>query len=655
METFKREYDLKDCFMDHAKSGLHYDVIIVTKEKLQLRAHKAVLCRDLFWYNLLKEEGQCSRNCASLPTTVMFPDYDYSSVRLMLTGYYQESVDVPGPHLKDFLKLVQSFNIQARNIKCRICDAEMQSAAAGAHLNDHVKTSLNRDIKKYKNAVDIEKETIRCSFTHPNICTIEKDRGTMTQGIYNNVNINSDEDMIKQIKQHYRRHLRDELSFINGGNLNENLLRNYYHTDGLNSDGEEDTDLMETLPELSARSNKRPRAEHADRGNEKRQKGSAGIVLDDADEWNDDDELARLADNDDNSHSGGMSSPDLKEPDQDRGETFSPTETKDVELKRKKMIFPDSDEEDEEEEEEGKRSRQSSGNTSEIMKVKCKVCSTEVTKHFFRQHLTSAHFIDKWQIDGSPPYFCNAGKCDGKKKWPNKKVYIKHRGTVHKEIDDKLAEMGETIADYEETKLVGLAKLSEEPMPLQPEPNAKTTFTWHTSPQTEAVAAPKTTTPVLAPQDDTSSSSSSVSDIITSRISDIRERRRSETEGGTSGLAVLDLTKPAAAVTKTSPLKIPVTAGQSGSEKNRSLAGAGVPTQSGSEKNRSLAGAGVPAAVTTPGPTSNRDTSIVSKAALPPTESFLDTLKSDDDSDSDTDSNSTQPAADNTYQNLGDF
>ena len=45
------------------------------------------------------------------------------------------------------------------------------------------------------------------------------------------------------------------------------------------------------------------------------------------------------------------------------------------------------------------RSRQSSGNnTLEITKVKCKLCSTEVTKHFFRQHLTSAHFIDKWQV-----------------------------------------------------------------------------------------------------------------------------------------------------------------------------------------------------------------------------------------------------------------
>jgi len=648
METFKREYDLKNCFMDHAKSGLHYDVIIVTKEKLQLRAHKAVLCRDLFWYNLLKEEGQCSRNCASLPTTVMFPDYDYSSVRLMLTGYYQESVDVPGPDLKDFLKLVRSFNTQARNIKCRICDAEMQSTAVEAHLNDHVKTSLNRDINKYRNAVDIEKETIRCSFTHPNICTIEKDRGTMTQGIYNNVNISSDEDMIKQIKQHYRRHLRDELSYITGGNLDENLLRNYYHTDGLNSDCEEDADLMETMPELAARSNKRPRADHADRGDEKRQKGSAGNVLqDDADEWNDEDELARLAEDDelaglaeddDNSHSGGMSSPDLREPGpgQNRWDTVSPIGSKGGELKRKKKTIIDSDEEDDEDEEEGKRSRQSSGNnTLEITKVKCKLCSTEVTKHFFRQHLTSAHFIDKWQINGSPPYFCNAGKCDGKKKWTNKKVYIKHRGTVHKEIDDKLAEMGETIADYEENKS------SAEPMPLQAEPNSKTPFALHASPQTEPVAASKPTIPALAPQDDTSSSSSSATDIIKSRISVIRDRRKSETEGGTSGLAVLDLTKPAAAVTKPSPLKVTAAAGQSGGE-----------------QNRSLAGNAVPAAVTTSGPTSSRDTNIVSKAAVAPTDtlkSFLDTLKSDDDSESEADSDSTQPAADNNYQNLADF
>ena len=57
-----------------------------------------------------------------------------------------------------------------------------------------------------------------------------------------------------------------------------------------------------------------------------------GIYQDDADEWNDEDELARLAEDDelaglaeddelaglaeddDNSHSGGMSSPDLREP-----------------------------------------------------------------------------------------------------------------------------------------------------------------------------------------------------------------------------------------------------------------------------------------------------------------------------------------------------
>jgi hypothetical protein len=36
----------------------------------------------------------------------------------------------------------------------------------------------------------------------------------VTNGIYNNVNIKKDEDMVKQMKSHYRRHLRDEIDFL---------------------------------------------------------------------------------------------------------------------------------------------------------------------------------------------------------------------------------------------------------------------------------------------------------------------------------------------------------------------------------------------------------------------------------------------------------
>ena len=40
-------------------------------------------------------------------------------------------------------------------------------------------------------------------------------RKTMTNGIFNNINIDNDEGMVEQIKEHYRRHLRYRHNYRN--------------------------------------------------------------------------------------------------------------------------------------------------------------------------------------------------------------------------------------------------------------------------------------------------------------------------------------------------------------------------------------------------------------------------------------------------------
>ena len=50
---------------------------------------------------------------------------------------------------------------------------------------------------------------------------------------------------------------------------------------------------------------------------------------------------------------------------------------------------------------------------------------------------------------GAQPFFCNKDKCDGKKAWKNRKNFIRHKGTVHKELDMKLVAKGQTLSDFE--------------------------------------------------------------------------------------------------------------------------------------------------------------------------------------------------------------
>lgn len=80
------------------------------------------------------------------------------------------------------------------------------------HLWEYASDHIQRDVDAFTRTHD--KDIVKCSYTQPAICQIECDRTTVTNSIYNNVNIKKDEDMMKQMKSHYRRHLRDEIDFL---------------------------------------------------------------------------------------------------------------------------------------------------------------------------------------------------------------------------------------------------------------------------------------------------------------------------------------------------------------------------------------------------------------------------------------------------------
>jgi len=210
-EKFLRNYPVS--FKRELWQSIPTDVLFVTKEKLQIGAHKVVLAAlDKFWFSLLQDVKGCAGVCPSEPLYVFLPEYDYQTVMLYIQSYYQENVKVPKKKTEDFKSLVRNFDktVMVSETKCRICGEKVNTQILH-HIIEHVKTAAKTDKQK---AIQDYTQEIRCSFSSSGLCKLEYDRGVFANGLFNDRHCHSTNDMIQTINQHYRRHLRDEMNYM---------------------------------------------------------------------------------------------------------------------------------------------------------------------------------------------------------------------------------------------------------------------------------------------------------------------------------------------------------------------------------------------------------------------------------------------------------
>eukprot|EP00088_Acartia_fossae_P033758 TRINITY_DN3459_c0_g1_i13.p1 TRINITY_DN3459_c0_g1~~TRINITY_DN3459_c0_g1_i13.p1 ORF type:complete len:475 (-),score=66.91 TRINITY_DN3459_c0_g1_i13:395-1819(-) len=148
--------------------------------------------------------------CSSQPLVVFMPEFSYKDIARLIRGYYGEKMNLSKEESEQFLSNVRSFNtnIGIYNGKCRICCQPINDDDILDHVLQHIKKSASEDMSKACRYPD----DARCSFTTN--CSIEHDRVTMTQGFFNNKSCKNHTDFMELIKEHYRRHLRDEIAHL---------------------------------------------------------------------------------------------------------------------------------------------------------------------------------------------------------------------------------------------------------------------------------------------------------------------------------------------------------------------------------------------------------------------------------------------------------
>jgi len=205
--VLRRDYNPD--FLD-LKSRLAPDIYFITREKLKIPAHKIVLAQDDFWKDLFISMNGASGICQAEAWTIFLPEIDFKTVQIMLMCYYKGSAKLKKTETDAVVEIIRSFNPKfcVASEKCRICKTDVHERKIYQHVLDHVKTSAKRDINS-------DALTRRCSFSESKTCTLENDRRTVTNGIFNDSNENDqEENMVEIIKEHYRRHLRDELNYL---------------------------------------------------------------------------------------------------------------------------------------------------------------------------------------------------------------------------------------------------------------------------------------------------------------------------------------------------------------------------------------------------------------------------------------------------------
>jgi len=380
------------------------DVILVTKEKLELRAHKVVLARFKFWRQLFESMVGANGVCPGEPLIVVLPDYDYKTVRLVVSGYYCDKVTVTAKENEQFTQLVRAFNqdIGICN-NCRLCKKKVSDHLILEHVKNHIKSCADNDKKGHSPNLGSE---LRCSFKQNSNCTISY--------LHHHKTLN------QTINHHYRHHFREELAYIKQNFNTEipNELSLFEFADIRDNDSSKDEEFENIRSSW-------------DNSSTKRVDQDPSLYYPTTD---------RIEDVEDD-YSGGMSSPEM-----------SDDESNDGKLRRYPVM------EGRDEAMVATLSRSGSTYTEDAV-FTCRECGQKFkSKAGFQKHIVSKHVskeLEQYILDHYGPVnkksvTCNMpGKCYGKK-FKNMSQLKLHVGTTHNILTTFLADcrQGESIQDW---------------------------------------------------------------------------------------------------------------------------------------------------------------------------------------------------------------
>jgi len=410
-EPYKPEKLLRDYPVSFKReclqSSIKPDVMLVTKEKLYIPAHKVVLAaRDKFWFSLFQDVQGCAGVCPADPFYVFLPEFDYQTVMLVIQSYYEEDVKVPKIKTEDFKSLSRHFgnSVLLSETKCRICGEKVKTQILH-HLIEHVKTSAGNDKQK---AIHDYTQEIRCSFTKDSVCRLEQDydKGVFANGIFNDRYCHNTNDMIETINQHYRRHLRNEMNYLKGTGITlpgNEMEISFFHL----------ADIGDYIAPLN---------EHSEHNEEMNRYVSTG------------DRVEGEIDD----YSGGMSSPSSSS-------SFS-----------EQLARP------EKSDNEGRKSALECQNTGAETSHQptCKKCNQTFKSNIgFRKHVIKelSSELEQFVLHGhnsssvdKESNMCKVPNCKNQgKSFTNSSFLVQHMGTVHNMLEDYLKSRGQSINDWD--------------------------------------------------------------------------------------------------------------------------------------------------------------------------------------------------------------
>jgi len=256
-EKFLRNYPVS--FKRESWECIAPDVLFITKEKLQIPAHKVILAgRDQFWFTLFQNVKGCAGVCPAEPFYVFLPEFDYQTVLLVIQSYYQENVKVPKKKSEDFQCLSRNFDkcVIKSETTCRICKQKVNTQILH-HVIEHVKNLARNDKQK---AVQDYTQEIRCSFHGDKMCKLDDGRGVFANGMFNDRYCENTNDMIQAINQHYRRHLRAEIDNLRNEGIKvpgEDMETSFWHLAEISdyiatAENEDSVGAGERMPHASA-------------------------------------------------------------------------------------------------------------------------------------------------------------------------------------------------------------------------------------------------------------------------------------------------------------------------------------------------------------------------------------------------------------------
>jgi len=395
------------------------DCKLISQEGISIDVHRVMMLQSPYLTNLLNSVCCCHGSCAHQEeVTLMLPDIEYSHLEPVIDYLYTGVLSVAESERHEISEIFRLFQVPLneaslapnppnKEIECPECSEQVQAPDLLDHLLEtHIKAPCLRDMRSVHSSNNTAVKCSQHKNQNPNqSCDIDANIQVISNGYFNYA---GKKDPLDIVLMHYKVHF-DRIAAWVMQNPQFNSKSNF--GDLFKAEIWKDSILIETV----------------DKNNDEAM---------DSNEVNNDDTNDTCEHNENfepneesDSHSGGMS--DIEEKAKNSS-TRSKSKSSIFWTRSNKLSL-------------SKNKRKADKNNS-VRRTKCLKCSAETDSSTFRKHLVT-HFYDLWSDSETSVEQCPYRTCNYTNN--NKKYFIQHLAITHEELDEKLKELNETIADYE--------------------------------------------------------------------------------------------------------------------------------------------------------------------------------------------------------------